>query len=135
MEVDGWVRMVYGSGMSNPIFTEKSLGVVERVARDPNPHFYPSSRAMKRAIDSFSPEPDAPARYLNVGVSADPVYVGSNVTNIDLSVRSDHVDAFVRHLASDPEVHLIKVNRTIVYRRPEVIVTGFDEDALTRVLA
>lgn len=118
---------------TNPIFPADDLETVEHILSD-HADCYPSTQALRRAIDGYRLSADQTVPYLTVAVGADPMYEESRRTNIDTRVRKDHVDGFVRQLATDPEVHTVKVNSVIVYSRPTT-VTGIHEDALARFTA
>lgn len=120
---------------TNPIFDQDDLACINRIVSD-GPTGYPSTRALSRAINSFEVASDPPATYRMVSVGADPYYRRENGTNIDIHVRTDHVDAFVRHLMADPEIHTVRVTDEIVFSRPEPVPqpSGLDEELLARLI-
>lgn len=135
------VLTVYGWRMtSNPIFNQDDVATVDYILHQ-YPHsfpssrtLFPSSRALRRGLDTFQEgSPNIP--YLIVSVGADPAYLDRRIANIDIRVRKDQVDAFVRHLATDPEIHTIKVGRTTVYLRPDEVPSGIIEDTLAALTA
>jgi len=117
---------------TNPIFNTEDLKTIEQIVATESERLFPSSFALQRALDSF-PQPQS--QYRCVGVGADPQFLGTRGTNIDIRVRKDQVDSFVRHLATVPEIHTVKVQNTVVYRRPEPTDSGIDEDALASKIA
>lgn len=121
--------MVYSCHMTSPVFNPADVRQIKSLAED-RYHQYPSSRSLYDAVQTFGAD-DPPAQYLNVYVGAGP-YHGE--TSTGALVRKDMVDAFVRHLVNDEQIHTIKVERVRVFLRPEG-ACGLDESALAQALA